>query len=75
LIKYNLPDEGVHTYKLRKEEYLSIRLEFERKDKSHDIVKPLVLSILPSDFITFNGQRITNDTLRVELKPGLKYYR
>lgn len=72
VIHNNLPCKGVRMYKLRKEEYLSIRLGFERKDISLGIVNPLVLYILPSDFITFNGQRITNDTLRVELKPGLK---
>lgn len=70
-----LPLKGVRTYKLRKEEYLSIPLGFERKDISLGIVNPLVLSILPSDFITINGQRITNDTLRVELIHGLKGYR
>ena len=70
-----LPLKGVRTYKLRKEEYLSIPLGFERKDVSLGIVNPLVLSILPSDFITINGQRITNDTLRVELIHGLKGYR
>jgi hypothetical protein len=75
VIHNNLPRQGVRMYKLRKEEYLSIRLGFERKDTSLGIVHPLVLSILPSDFITFNGQRITNDTLRVELKYGLKGYR
>ncbi len=35
------------------------------------VVDPLVLSILPSDFITFNGKRITDDTLRVELEDHL----
>ncbi len=70
-----MPGKGIRKYKLRKEEYLSIRLGFERKDISLGIVNPLVLSILPSDFITYNGQRITNDTLRVELKSGLKNYR
>ncbi len=75
LIYKNLPDKGVHTYKLRKEGNLSIRLGFTRKDSSIGVVDPLVLSILPSDFITYNGQRITDDTLRVVLKPGLKAYR
>ena len=72
MIHNYLPLKGVRTYKLRKEEYLSIPLGFERKDISLGIVNPLVLSILPSDFITINGQQITNDTLRVELKHGLK---
>ena len=75
LIYKNLSDKGVHTYKLRKEGNLSIRLGFTRKDSSIGVVDPLVLSILPSDFITYNGQRITDDTLRVVLKPGLKAYR
>ena len=74
LIYKNLPDKGIHTYKIRKEWVLSIRLGFNRKDTSIGVADPLVLSILPSDFITFNGKRITNDTLRVELKPGLKFY-
>ena len=74
MIHNNLPVEGVRMYKIGKEGILSIRLGFERKDKSLEIVSPLVLSILPSDFITCNGQRITNDTLRVELKKSLKAY-
>ena len=74
LIYKNLPDKGIHTYKIRKEWVLSIRLGFNRKDTSIGVADPLVLSIQPSDFITFNGKRITNDTLRVELKPGLKFY-
>lgn len=75
LIYKKLPGKGIHTYKVLKEGVLSICLGFERKDISLGTVNPLVLSILPSDFITYNGQRITNDTLRVELKPGLKGYR
>jgi hypothetical protein len=76
LVIYNSSSrKDVNTYRLHKEGYLSIRLGFNRKDPSISIVNPLMLSILPSDFITYNGQRITNDTLRVELKPGLKGYR
>ncbi len=70
-----LPCKGVHEYKQRKEESFSIRLGFNRKETSISEVEPLVLSILPSNFIMYNGQRIINDTLRVELKSGLKVCR
>lgn len=75
MVSSYLPDTGVHDYKLRKEWCLYFRIAFNRKDPSLKIVQPLVLSILPSDFITYNGKRITDDTLRVELKPGLNAYR
>ena len=74
MIHCYLSYKGVHKYKIRKEMHLSVRLGFNRKDMSIGVVDPLILTILPSDFITFNGQRITDDTLRVELKPGLKFY-
>ena len=74
LIYKKLPDNGAHTYKIRKDGSFSIRLGFKRKDKSISVVEPLVLSILPSDFITYNGQRITNDTLRVKLERGIKTF-
>lgn len=67
--------KDVRTYRIHKEDCLSIRLVFDRKTSSVGIADSLVLSILPSDFITFNGQRITNDTLRVELKSGSKKYK
>lgn len=75
VVRNNLPPKEVHTYKLRKEGILSIQLGFYRKSPSISITNPVVLSILPSSFITYNGQRITNDTLRVKLKFGLKRYK
>lgn len=75
MIQCYLPCNGVHEYKQRKEEPLSIRLGFNRRGASISEVEPLVLSILPSNFIMYNGQRIINDTLRVELKSGLKVNR
>ncbi len=68
MIQCYLPCKGVHEYKQHKEGVLSIRLGFIRRDKSIGAADPLVLSILPSNFIMYNGQRITNDTLRVTLK-------
>lgn len=62
---------SVQTFKLRKGGHLQARLGFIRKDQSLRVVNPLIL-IIPPSFITVNGQRITNDTLRVELKYGLK---
>jgi conserved domain protein len=53
LIYKKLPDKGIHTYKILKEGVLSIRLGFIRRDKSIGVADPLVLSILPSDFITY----------------------
>ena len=44
------------------------RLIFDRKDKTKEIQKPLLLTVLPSDFIMCNGKRIINDTLIIELK-------
>lgn len=67
LIYKDLPGKGIHKYNVRKDGCLSIGLGFIRKDKSISVADPLVLSILPSDFITYNGKRITNDTLRVAL--------
>lgn len=75
VVNYYPPYKNSSTYNLHKNESISFRLVFNRKDPSKGIVNPLVLSILPSDFITYNGQRITNDTLQVELKEGLKGYR
>lgn len=65
---------SVQTFKLRKGGLLQARLGFIRKDQSLRVVNPLIL-IIPPSFITVNGQRITNDTLRVELKYGLEAYR
>lgn len=39
----------------------------ERKDYSKPMVKPLMLTVFPSDFLTCDGERINNDTFRVEL--------
>lgn len=75
LIVWNkLSDDSVQTFKLRKGGWFKVRLGFIRKDQSLSVVNPVVLKIPPS-FITVNGQRITNDTLRVELKYGLEAYR
>lgn len=75
LIVWNkLSDDSVQTFKLRKGGLLQVRLGFIRKDQSLRVVNPLIL-IIPPSFITVNGQRITNDTLRVELKYGLEAYR
>ena len=75
LIVWNkLSDCSVQTFKLRKGGHLQARLGFIRKDQSLRVVNPLIL-IIPPSFITVNGQRITNDTLRVELKYGVKPYR
>ena len=52
--------------------YISIDIRYERKDETKDIKNPLILSILPSDFITSNGKRILNDTLRVKLFNPMK---
>ena len=65
---------SVQTFKLRKGGLLQVVLGFTRKDQSLRVVNPLIL-IIPPSFITVNGQRITNDTLRVELKYGVKPYR
>ena len=75
LIVWNkLSDDSVQTFKLRKGGWFKVYLGFIRKDQSLSVVNPVVLKIPPS-FITVNGQRITNDTLRVELKYGLEAYR
>ena len=75
LIVWNkLSDCSVQTFKLHKGGGFKVRLGFIRKDQSLSVVNPVVLKIPPS-FITVNGQRITNDTLRVELKYGVKPYR
>ena len=75
LIVWNkLSDCSVQTFKLHKGGGFKVRLGFIRKDQSLSVVNPVVLKIPPS-FITVNGQRLTNDTLRVELKYGLKAYR
>ena len=72
LIVWNkLSNSSVQTVKLSKGGVLQVRLGFIRKDQSLRVVNPLIL-IIPPSFITVNGQRITNDTLRVELKYGLK---
>lgn len=75
LIVWNkLSNASAQTVKLRKGGILQVDLGFIRKDQSLRVVNPLIL-IIPPSFITVNGQRITNDTLRVELKYGLKAYR
>ena len=48
--------------------FIQKRLIFDRKDKTKEIQKPLLLTVLPSDFIMCNGKRIINDTLIIELK-------
>ena len=71
VISNNLSLCSAQTFKLRKGGLLQVVLGFTRKDQSLRVVNPLIL-IIPPSFITVNGQRITNDTLRVELKYGLK---
>ena len=71
VISNNLSLCSAQTFKLRKGGLLQVVLGFTRKDQSLRVVNPLIL-IIPPSFITVNGQRLTNDTLRVELKYGLK---
>ena len=74
VISNNLSHCSAQTFKLRKGGLLQVVLGFTSKDQSLRVVNPLIL-IIPPSFITVNGQRLTNDTLRVELKYGLKAYR
>ena len=74
IVGNELSNSSVQTFKLHKGGGFKVRLGFIRKDQSLSVVNPVVLKIPPS-FITVNGQRLTNDTLRVELKYGLKAYR
>ena len=41
---------------------------FEQKDKSREIQSPLVVYVLPSGFIMYNGHRVITDSLRIVLK-------
>ncbi|WP_315368014.1 hypothetical protein [Prevotella koreensis] len=51
---------------------VTVYIFYHRKDETKEIKNPLILSILPSDFITSNGKRILNDTLRVKLFNPMK---
>lgn len=50
-----------------KNRVLSVRLRYERKDKSKEIKEPLVLFVLPSDFIMQNDKCVLTDSLRFVL--------
>jgi hypothetical protein len=57
-----------------KNRLISVQLRYERKDKDQGINEPLVLFVLPSNFIMRNDKRVLTDSLRIVLKrPKGKY--
>ena len=67
-INYNMPMNGSVSYRNNKTQIrnksISVKLILENDNYSFT---PLVLSILPSYFITSNGKQVLYDTLKVEL--------
>ena len=67
----SIPCSGTDSYNKNnmriKNRVLSVRLRYERKDKSKEIKEPLVLIVLPSDFIMQNDKCVLTDSLRFVL--------
>ncbi len=67
-----IPCSNTDTYKKNntrvKNRLITVQLSYERKDKYQEIKEPLVLFVLPSNFIMKNDKRVLTDSLRMVLK-------
>ena len=68
----SLPFSATNTYKKNnthvKNRLISVQLRYERKDKVQAPYEPLVLFVLPSNFIMSNDKRVLTDSLRIVLR-------
>ena len=51
-----------------KNRLITVQLRYERKDKDQVLDEPLVLFVLPSNFIMRNDKRVLSDSLRIVLR-------
>ncbi len=51
-----------------KNRLITVQLRYERKDKAQELDEPLVVFVLPSNFIMRNDKRVLTDSLRIVLK-------
>lgn len=51
-----------------KNRLITVQLRYERKDKDQSLDEPLVLFVLPSNFIMRNDKRVLTDSLRIVLR-------
>lgn len=68
----SLPFSETNTYNKNnthvKNRLIAVQLRYERKDKDQVLDEPLVLFVLPSNFIMKNDKRVLTDSLRMVLR-------
>ncbi len=68
----SLPFSETNTYNKNnthvKNRLIAVQLRYERKDKDQVLDEPLVLFVLPSNFIMRNDKRVLTDSLRMVLR-------
>ena len=68
----SLPFSETNTYNKNntyvKNRLITVQLRYERKDKDQVLDEPLVLFVLPSNFIMRNDKRVLTDSLRIVLR-------
>lgn len=55
-----------------KNRLIEVELDYERINKNIELKEPLVMYILPSDFIMKDGKRVLTDSMRIVLRKPMK---